>query len=382
MSVTGALVVAFWVQLLTLLYVYLGYPLLAMGFASLWRREVRKRSCEPSVTIVIAAHNESRHIEANLLNKQELDYPREKLGILVVSDGSIDGTDQIVRRFSPRVELLRQETRRGKTAALNMALRQITSEIVVIADANSMYDRNTLRSLVNNFHDPSVGYVTGRLVYHGDHAIGVGNRAYMGYESLLRSAETRLGSVVGVNGGVDAFRRELYQPLRDDELPDFALPLRIVDQGFRVIYDPEAHLWEEALPAGGAEYSMRVRVALRALWTLVDFRHLLNPVRGGLFSLQLLSHKVLRYAACPILIGMYVTACLLYGHGTRYRAVAAATTLLFVAGAAGMLLERRKRLSGVLVLPYYYLLVTLASGHALWSFLRGRRIVTWKPRLG
>src|SRR5918994_6958582 len=148
----------------------------------------------------------------------------------------------------------------------------------------------------------------------------------MAYESLLRTAETRLGSVVGVNGGIDAFRAALYQPLRDDELPDFALPLRIVAQGFRVVYEPAAEVREEALPAGGAEYTMRVRVALRSLWTLIDMRYLLNPRRGGFFSIQLWSHKVLRYLSFPLLAGMYVTALLLYGRGTPYQLVAAATT--------------------------------------------------------
>ena len=373
---------AFWLQLLALIYLYVGYPVLAIALGSLRQRMVRKGSFEPAITILIAAYNESRHIEANLSNKRELDYPKDKLRIIVVSDCSTDETDSIVRRSYPEVELMRQEPRKGKTAALNLALQHVTSEFVVIADANSLYSPDALRALASNFRDPTVGYVTGRLTYGGTHAIGVGNRAYMAYESLLRTAETRLGSVVGVNGGIDAFRTALYQPLRDDELPDFALPLRIVAQGYRVVYEPAAKMWEEALPAGRAEYRMRVRVALRSLWTLFDMRYLLDPRHGGLFSIQLWSHKVLRYLSFPLLVGMYATALLLSRDGILYQAVAAATTFVVVAGGLGMWLERHGKLGGVAIIPYYYLLVTVASGHALWSLIRRRRIVTWKPRHG
>ncbi len=382
MTAYGLVKFGFWCQIFILAYIYAGYPLLALCASRLRQRPIRKHDYEPTVTLIIAAHNESSHIAANLSNKLALDYPRNKLTILVVSDGSTDDTDDIVRTFAPDVQLVRQDPRRGKTAALNAAVQLAIGEIITIADGNSMYERDALRELVANFGDPSVGYVTGALTYHGESSIGLGSRAYMSYESALRQAETHLGSVVGVNGGIDAFRRELYTPLRDDELPDFALPLQVVSRGARVVYEPSAKLWEESHASGRAEYRMRVRVALRALWTIRDMRHMLNPWRFGMFSLQLISHKVLRYLSFPLLVGAYLCALVLHGEGPIYSSFLLGGFCIVVAAFVGMLLDRRGRRSPVFALPYFYLLVTAASGAALWSFIKGERITTWKPRLG
>jgi cellulose synthase/poly-beta-1,6-N-acetylglucosamine synthase-like glycosyltransferase len=377
------MIILFWALLGLLFYTYAGYPALALVLSRCRRRGIGKGACEPTVTLIIAAHNEGGSIEGTLRNKLALDYPPDKLQIIVVSDGSVDGTDDIVRGFAPRgVLYLRQEPRRGKTAALNLAVRHATGEVLVFADANSLYAPDAVRLLVRNFKDPEVGYVTGRLVYGaGGTNVGSGCRLYMAYEDALRSAETRLGSIVGVNGGIDAVRRSLYRIMHDAQLPDLVLPLSVVQRGYRVVYERDAVLHEPTLTTSRDEYRMRVRVALRAWCAISDMRALFNP-RHGLFALQLFSHKTLRYLVFAMLPVLYTTALLLWSTGLVYQAVVIAGFLLLAAAALGARLERHGRSSAAFGVPYYFFLINAAAGHAFVHFLRGRRTSIWTPRLG
>ena len=237
---------AFLLSLFLIFYIYAGYPLLAIGLGAMLHRNVRKEHIEADVTILISAYNEEEGIGATIENKLGLDYPLEKLEIIVISDGSTDRTDDIVQSFADRnVRLLRQEPRAGKTSALNMAVPLAKGEIIIFSDANSLYAPDALRKLLPNFADEEVGYVTGKMIYANPDGtpIGEGCSAYMMYENALRSIETRLGSIVGVDGGIDAVRKVLYRPMNADQLPDFVQPLKVVEQGYRVVYEPEALLW-------------------------------------------------------------------------------------------------------------------------------------------
>ncbi|TLZ44712.1 MAG: glycosyltransferase family 2 protein [Gammaproteobacteria bacterium] len=375
----------FWLSTAMLCYTYAGYPLLVMALARIRRRPVRTAPYEPAVSIIIAARNEAKSIRATLENKLQLHYPAGRVQIIVVSDASTDGTDAIVREYEPAgVLLLRQEPRRGKTAALNLAAAHATGRIFVFADANSMYAADALRMLTRNFADPSVGYVTGRLVYGAaaGSSAGIGCRAYMRYEDLLRRSETSLGSIVGVNGGIDAVRRELLVRMHDDQLPDFVLPLQVVKQGYRVVYEPEALLYEDTLTTSSAEYRMRVRVALRAWWALSDMRALLNVRRHGLFAMQLFSHKVLRYAACAAVPVVYAAALGASGAGLIYDVAVALGSAFLLCAAAGFAADRAGVAAPVVSLPYYFMVINAASADALLKFLRGRKQAVWTPRLG
>lgn len=379
----------FWLCLLGLAYVYAGYPLLAwLAGRVLDRRLVAgpAGAARPRVTVLIAAFNEARHITATVRNKLAQDYPAELLDVIVVSDASDDGTDDLVRAIGdPRVRVLRQEPRAGKTSALNLALPQARGEIIVFSDANSLYAPDTVSRLVDCFADRDVGYVTGRMVYKAPDGslTGEGCSAYMRYENRLRDWETRLGSIVGVDGGVDAIRRALYRPMRPDQLPDFVQPLRVREQGYRVVYQPEALLYEDALAATGDEYRMRVRVSLRAFHALKDMAALLDLGRFGIFAWQLWSHKVLRYLAFVFMAGCFVSAWLLANRaGTAFWKTAMAAQLLFYAVAVWGHFAARDgrgvpRLAG---LATYLCVLNLASAHAFWQFLLGRKQVIWKPR--
>ncbi len=379
----SALEWTFWIALLIGIYPYVVYPLLAAILAKLRQRAVRAAAISPRVSIVISAYNEVRHIEGTVRNKMAQDYPAELLEILVVSDGSTDGTDEVMTRLAqedPRITFIRQDPRRGKTAALNLALARVTGEIVVFSDANSIYQPDTVRRLVANFADPTVGYVTGKMIYVNPDGsiVGDGCSAYMRYENWLRVRETLMGSVVGVDGGVDAVRRSLYRPMTADQLPDFVLPLNVVDQNRRVVFEPAAQLCEEALTASDAEFRMRVRVSLRALWALRNMSWLLNPLRRPLFAWQLWSHKVLRYLSfIPLGIACLLNVVLAM-EGRLYLIVLVAQILFWLAVVAGA----RGADFVVARFSYYFALLNFASAVAFVRFLRGQKTVLWQPRTG
>jgi cellulose synthase/poly-beta-1,6-N-acetylglucosamine synthase-like glycosyltransferase len=366
-------------------YIYLGYPLLVLAAGKFFGKRVEKRAVTPAVTILIAAFNEEKVIRQTLENKLSLDFPKETLEILVVSDGSFDKTEEIVAGFKDKgVRLLRQVPRAGKTSALNLAVPEAKGEIIVFSDANSMYEKNALRSLVRNFADPSVGYVTGKMIYTNPDGtiVGDGCSTYMKYENLLREFETKIGSVVGVDGGIDAVRKDLYKPMNPDQLPDFVLPLKLVQQGYRVVYEPEAILKEASLKDPKDEYRMRVRVSLRAFWALWDMRELLSIRKFGLFAWQLWSHKLLRYISFVFLIAAYLTNLALWSASGVYKGMFVAQNLGYLFAALYPWINRLwQPLKGLYFLNYF-LLLNLAAGHAFIKFLMGQKQTIWAPRKG
>lgn len=377
-------------SLIWLIYIYLGYPALLFLLRGVEPdpHNESETSELPSVTVLIAAYDEIESIEATVHDKLRLEYPEERLEVIVISDGSTDGTDEAVRAMEKqhpgRVRLIRQAPRQGKTSALNLAVPGATGQILVFSDANSLYEPGSLRRLVGRFQDLRVGYVTGKMIYTNPDGtvVGDGCTAYMRYENVLRSWETRVGSVVGVDGGIDAVRRELYVPMNPDQLPDFVLPLRVVEQGYRVVYEPGAVLRESALGSTAQEYRMRVRVTLRALWALRDLRQLFDPFRYTIFSWQLVSHKLLRYFAfMPQVVALSCNLALL-GRGGFYLWLMAAQGLFYGLALIGYLTRDSQRNTFLATAPYYLTLLNLACAHATFRFLKGEKQVMWKPRTG
>lgn len=379
------LLAVFWISLLLVIYIYFGYPLLV---AYLARPKTALESGDdlPTVSILVPAFNEEATIIETLKNKVEQHYPGDKLEILVVSDSSEDATEALVEAFAKDstipVRLFRQYPRAGKTSGLNMIVPEAKGDIIAFSDANSIWDKDALGFLVSAFQDKTVGYVTGKMVYTNPDGslIGDGCSAYMKYENWLRAKETAIGSIVGVDGGIDAMRRELYQALRADQLPDFVQPLKVVEAGYRVVYEERAVLKEEALSDEDSEYRMRVRVSLRAMWALKDMAVLFNPLRFGVFSLQLFSHKLLRYLAfAPLLLTLVINPLLLK-FGPLYGLIfifQLAFYGLAYAGYAGKLNSK-----GVLQAPYYFVLINWAAAHAFLKFCLGKKQVIWTPRVG
>ena len=374
----------FWLSLITLVYTYIGYPFL-LTILPKKRIEFTENKELPSVTVIIPAFNEEDVIEATIQNKIDQDYPADKVNIIVVSDESEDETDNIATRLAEQydnVQLIRQIPRKGKTSGLNLAFQQISSDIIIFSDANSIYESDAMRKLVAPFVDESVGYVTGKMIYVNDNGsmIGDGCSAYMKYENNMRQLESDIGSVVGVDGGVDAIRTKIYSELRADQLPDFVQPLKVVEKFKRVIYQPLAILKEESLSDNDSEFRMRVRVSLRALWALSDMKVLLNPFKYGVFSLQLFSHKVLRYLAFIPLFLVFFTNVALVGQGAIFNLTLLAQIFFYgLAWTGKNNSENNNRWVG---LAYYFCLINFAAAIASLRFLKGEKIVIWKPRQG
>lgn len=369
-------------------YIYVGYPICVFLLSTVYRHRSHRSPLEPTVTVVISAYNEESEIETTVMNKLNQDYPSDRLRVLVVSDGSADRTDEIVKTLTKdhthRVMLLRQEPRQGKTQALNMAVQHLSSDIVVFADANSIYAPDAIRALVRNFSDPSVGYVTGQMLYGNPGMTGIaeGSGSYMSYENTLRMWESKIGSIVGVDGGIDAIRRQCYVQMKADQLPDFVLPLSVVEQGRRVIYEPNAVLYEPALSDAVNEFRMRVRVSLRAMWALYDKRSLLNPLRYPLYAWQLVSHKVFRYGAFLPLMGLLMFNMMIVGRHSLYVWFLGLQVIAYTVAIVGHFLRNTSWGVAKMLIPYYFVILNMACALSFWKFLRGQKIVLWSPRLG
>ena len=355
--------VLFWLSLGGIVWTHAGYPLAAALLARLLRRGVRRTDVEPSVTVIVPAHDEEDVIGARIENLLALDYPAERLDVLVVSDGSTDGTDELVRGYAgrdPRVRLLALP-RGGKLAALNSAVGHSDREVVAFSDANSRWAPDTLRMLVRDLADGDVAYVCGKLVLErpdGTNREG----AYWRYELWLRESESRLGSVTGGNGAVYAMRRTDYVPNPWGQ--DLGQPVETVKRGKRAVYEPDAVAYERAAATLEDEYGRKVRM-FRWAWQHMFRGGLLRDV-GPLYAFQLVSHRHLRYASGLLHLVWLGSSLALVGAGWLYRAVLAAQLAWLALAALGRL---RVPLPGA-ALAYYYLLVTWATVVALAGYLR------------
>lgn len=373
--------VLLWGAMGMLFYVYVGYPVLILIFGRVFRRPVIQGVHHPSITLIISAYNEEKHIGEKIRNTLSLDYPENKLDILVASDASDDATDQIVLACNDkRVRLLRVEGRKGKTACQNAAAAVATGEVLVFADATTMVDPNALQAMARNFQDPSVGCVAGRLVYTsqlGD-ATGNGGTSYWQYESVLRMAESALGSLIGVSGQLYAVRASAYRPISPDLISDFVIAMEMRDQGLRTVLEPGAICYEETLDRADRELSMRIRVTLRSLFAVARRKHLLNPFRFGIFAWQLWSHKVLRYLS-PLFWLVAILANIALAFDGRYGVLLALQITGILVGLLGFLPHNALGKSRLLAQPYYFLLTNLSSAISLFRFLKGEKVVTWTP---
>lgn len=372
----------FWLSAAALAYTYVGYPLLVAAFARLRPRPVRRAPLEPNVTVIITAYNEQRDLAAKLENTLALDYPKEKLEILVASDCSSDRTDEIARSFGARgVRLHRQAERLGKTAAQNSAVELASGEIILFSDATTLYERDVLRALVPSFADESVGCVAGRLVYvdPAETGVGRGAKSYWGYETFLKTHESRACSLIGASGCLYAVRRAAYVPLYPEACSDFIIATKMVEQGLRAVYEPSAVCTEETNRRSDKEFKMRVRVIAQTFTDLWRHRAMLNPLRAGFYAVELLSHKVLRYAVPVFLACLLLASAALAPFSLFFAAVFALQACFYLAAAAGWLLERAGARVRLLALPHYFVLANAAVVLAFYKFLRGERYARWEP---
>jgi cellulose synthase/poly-beta-1,6-N-acetylglucosamine synthase-like glycosyltransferase len=366
-------------------YLYAGYPLLLWARSRLSPRPVGAAPVEPSVTMVIPVFNEERVLAEKLDNSLGLDYPRDRLEILVVSDGSTDRSEEIAGSYAARGVRLLALPRSGKGAALNAGAAGARHEILVLTDANGLLEPDSLRRLLEPFADPEVGGVCGHKRYRlgrGADATELGENLYWRFDTWQKRLESAAGSVFAADGTLYALRRSLYVPLAElAQADDIAISTRVVLAGLRLVYAPEAVVWEEAPAEGAEEFRRKVRVTNHSLRALLDLGGRLWT--SGFYSVELLSHKLLRHLAPFFLVPLALSSAALAPRGGLYAAAAAAQALFYLLAAAGWLLRRapagRSRLFSV---PSFFVMVNAAALLGVLSVLRGERRRSWTPRQG
>jgi cellulose synthase/poly-beta-1,6-N-acetylglucosamine synthase-like glycosyltransferase len=349
-----------------LAWTHVGYPLSAAALARVRRRPVRPEPIEPSVSVIVAAHDEEAVIGRRLENLLELDYPPDRLELVVASDASSDGTDRIVEDSGGRVRLLRCP-RGGKVAAQNRAVRETSGEILAFSDANATWAGDALRKLVRNFADPDVAYVCGRLVLQdaeGTNREGV----YWRFETWLREQESALGSVTGGNGSIYAVRREDYPEVDARFGHDLALPYLLVQGGRRAVYEPEALAFEKPPRAVEDEYRRKVRM-FEHCWLITLRGRMFRDVPPLYFG-ELVSHRLLRYGSGLLHLALLGSSAALAVRSPFFRAALGAQLAVLAAAAARPGLAR------------YYVLVSWATVEALAGYLRRGVPAVWDKAEG
>lgn len=372
----------FWLCAGVVVYVYAGYPVL-IALLSRWtpQKESQAEGGLPRVSLIISAYNERAVIGEKLDNALSADYPEDLLGIVVVSDCSSDGTDEIVRkRGDRRVRLVRQEERLGKSAGLNLGVPVSSGEILIFSDANAMYRPNAIRQLVRHFSNPRVGYVVGNARYleePGQAPSASSEGLYWKLETWLKGKESQFGSVVGGDGAIYAIRRELYTPLRATDINDLLNPLQIIARGYRGVFEPAAVCYEEAGDSFEKEFRRKVRIVGRSLNAVWRASAVLLPWTQPRHWFSLVSHKLLRWFV-PAFLALMLASGLALWRLPFYRVADLLQILFYGLAFAGWLAGHRVSSPKFLYIPYYFCLVNVASFLGVMQFFRGSLSPTWR----
>ena len=379
----------FYACIIGVVYYFLIYPLilcLIVKFRPVqWQgQENMNQDHLPSLSFIISAYNEEAVIKDKLKNTLQLNYPEEKLEVLVVSDASTDSTDEIVKDYpDERVKLVRQPERLGKTEALNLALETANGECVVFTDANSMYDHDALNYLLGHFSNPRVGFVTGttRYITTEDNTLGQSTNIYSKLEGLLKDLESRIGYCVGADGAIFAIRKKLYRPLKSWDINDLVIPLNIIEQGYMGLQDNRAICREQSVQDKEREFDRQVRITNRTLRAIFNNKHLLNPFHYPLFSFLLFSHKLIKFALPFFLFLLLISNLFLLTQGAFY-IITFAGQICFYALAIAHSKAREEsflgsnRLAGAV---HSFCIVVLAYLYGWWKLLTGETYSVWKP---
>ena len=376
--------IVLWSSVGLIAFTYVLFPVLLLLRGRLFPRPWNTADVTPRVSMIIAAHNEVHSIGTKLDNILAMDYPRDRLEVVVASDGSDDGTPEVVARHAGSGVKLLDLPRRGKAVALNAAVSGSTGEILVFSDANSQFAPDALRAIVRPFADPGVGGVAGNQVYARDgahEASGEGERRYWDLDRQLKIAEGAAGNTVSATGAIYAIRRSLFMDVPDGVTDDFVSSTRVVAQHKRLVFEPGAMAFEPVATSSDLEFGRKVRIVTRGLRGVFVMRELLNPFRYGFYSAQLFWHKVLRRTMVfPLLVVLLLDPFLL-GRGAVYRWLLAGQAALY--GAALVYVVVRKTRFGrlkLLSIPFFFCLVNAAVLVATWNIVRGYRIDVWEPK--
>lgn len=375
------------ISLVLIIYSYAGYPLLLSILSLIHRKPVKKADITPSVTLIISAYNEEEAIEEKIKNSLSLEYARDKLEIMVASDCSNDSTDEIVAKYEPEgVRLVRLDRRGGKTAVQNLGAKEAMGEILVFSDATTRYAPHTLGKLVRNFNDETVGCVGGRLVFEKpDKATPEKSELTVKniderYEQFVKLKEGQFRTIFVVDGCIYAVRKHLYESLDEHLVSDLALPLKVIEKGYRAVHEPEALAFEVYPPTAKDELKRKIRTASASLVCLFSMRQLLNPVKWRFVSVALVSHKLLRWAASFFLITAFISNLFLFGSHSAYSLLFLLQVLFYTFALLGYLLKKKRNKIKLFGICLYFCVLHLAALLGFIKFLSGKRGEIWDTK--
>lgn len=388
-----AIEIIFWILAGIVVYTYVGYGIVLYGLVrfrrilGLNRKNNTNEEYTPAVTLFIAAYNEKDYVAAKMKNSLELDYPQDKLTIMWVTDGSDDGTDQLLATY-PEATVLHDPARNGKIGAMNRGMKLVKTPIVIFSDANTMLGRESVKRIVRLFSDEKVGCVSGEKRIHdkqSDTASGAGEGLYWKYESALKKWDAELYSVVGAAGELFAIRTELYQEVEKDTLlDDFVISLRVAQKGYTIQYDPEAYAIESASANVKEELKRKIRISAGGIQSVVRLRSLLNIFKYGKLSFQYISHRVLRWTITPLCLLLLIPFgwILAVQEGLFdwgfYATLFWLQVLFYLAALTGWFLENRSTRVKLLFVPYYFFIMNLSVFLGLRRYLKGNQSVNWE----
>lgn len=370
----------FWISVAVVGWTYVGYFITLLILSAFMKRPVQKAEQTPPVTLVITAWNEERRIERKICNSLEIDYPRGQLHIIVVSDGSTDGTDDIVRSFADHgVKLLRVPKRTGKHFGQRQGIEAAESDIIVLSDATTFLEPLAVRKIVENFADPTVGVVSGEdRVEIEDSGEISGEGAYVRYEMKLREYEARVGGLIGASGCFFAIRKELaMKTWVDDMSSDFFMPIVAQLNGMRTVNEPEAVGVYRVVPDPSKEYMRKVRTVLHGLEVLFHFKSVMNPFKHGFFAFQIISHKLMRWLAPITLLAAFITSTNLVDGHPFYKFVFIVQVAFYGLALLGRLVPRLQN-NALFRIPFFFVMVNVSIIEAWWQYIRGEKQVIWE----
>ena len=360
-------------------HAYFGYPISLFLICLVRKRSVARQEYFPSVSLIITVFNEEKRIREKLENTLSIEYPEGKLEILVVSDGSTDHTDRTVLEYNDRgITLLPVAVRRGKEHAQREAVAQAKGDLLVFTDVATMLEPGGLQRIVSNFADPTVGCASGEDRLIGDDGTTGGEGLYVRYEMWLRRLETEAHSLVGSSGSFFAARREVCRDFSGDMQSDFRTVLNSVKMGLRAINDPEALGYYKDVSDSKREFDRKVRTVLRGLTVFIQNLEFLNIAKYGFFSYQYFCHKLLRWLVPIFLISVFVSNGLLIDDG-RFFLITFLLQVIFYGYGVFRIVGTSGSLGALGKIPVYFVTVNASILVAWWKYLKGERIIMWKP---
>ncbi len=390
-SVANTIIIIFWVSLFLIFYSYVGYGILVWILVKIKSLlggpkapAIPHDADWPAVALVVAAYNEEDFIEEKIRNTFALDYPKDKLELIFITDGSSDGTTDIIRQH-PSIHLLHQPERRGKVAAMNRAIQQVQSPLVIFCDANTLLNTGCIKEIVKHYADPKVGGVAGekKIMQQGkDAAAAAGEGLYWKYESFLKKLDSDLFTTVGAAGELFSVRKALFEKAPEGTIiEDFVQSLKLVINGYVVRYEPNAYAAEAPSASIKDEMKRKVRICAGAFQAMLLLKPLFNPFVHPVASFQFVSHRILRWTACPVALILLLIAnigIVLMGGGPFYQLILVLQAIFYALGITGWIYASRNIRLKAVYIPFYFLFMNLSVFIGFNRFIRNKQTVLWE----